>query len=477
MRFAIRARLTMVYGGIFCATILALEAGAYFGLSYSIDAVVDSGLKARLAGVVDFIDNHVARLPLPRLQAEFRSHGALEPELLAVFDVQSGEVFQSPAMRGIAAGRRAAVLPVVWTAQVKAMPLRVLTVRRSVREREYDLNLATDLTVPAEVMRRFRWILFLSAPLGLGCASVAGYFISGRALSPVSDLIRAARTIGAANLAQRVRVPRSGDEIQELAVTLNGMLTRIEEAFRHVTQFTADASHELRTPLALIRATAEVALLHSTGNAESYREALHRVLREAEKNTSLLDNLLRLARADSASAALNLRPLNLGSKLTQACERVQLVAREKNIALHVASAAANAQSLTIAGDADHLLRLCLIFLDNAIKYTPAGGTVTATATAAGGMVSLEVRDTGIGISEPDLPKIFGRFFRADEARTKGAGTGLGLSIARWIVEAHHARIHVTSSPGTGSAFRVDFLAIPASLEDEPAPAGVVANQA
>jgi heavy metal sensor kinase len=477
MRFAIRTRLTVVYCAVFCASMLALEAGAYFGLSHSIDAVVDSELQARLVGVVDFIDNHVGRLPRPRLQAEFRGHGALEPEFLAVFDVESGEIFQSDAMRGIAAAKRAAARPVVWTVQAKTVPLRVLTVRRGIRGRAYDLNLATDLTVPAEVLRRFRWILLLSVPFGLAGASAAGYFIGGRALAPVSELIRAARTIGAANLAQRVRVPRSGDEIQELAVTLNGMLARIEEAFRHVTQFTADASHELRTPLALIRTTAEVALLRSTGNAESYREALHRILREAEKNTSLLDSLLRLARADSAAAALNLRPLNLASKLTQACQRVQLLAREKNIALHVGSAGTAADSLTIAGDADHVLRLCLILLDNAIKYTPAGGAITASVIATDGTVSLDVCDTGIGISERDLPKIFGRFFRADESRTSGSGAGLGLAIAQWIVEAHHGTIHVTSSPGKGSAFRVDFPAIPAPREYEPAPAGAVANQA
>jgi heavy metal sensor kinase len=459
---------------------LALEAGAYFGLRSSINSIVDRELNSRVVGVVEFLDNHVARLPLPRVQSELKSHAALQPDLLAVLDSQKGEIFQSAALRGIAAQHRATASPVVWTAMAwtasgKGAPLRVLTVRRTVRGRDYVLNLATDLTVPSQVLLRFRWILLLTAPLCLGCASLAGYWISARALAPVSDLTRAARTFGAASLEQRLNVPSSGDEIQELAVTLNGMLARIEDAFRHVTQFTADASHELRTPLALIRTTAEVALLRPSGNAESYRDALHRILREAERNTTLLDNLLRLARADSDTRALSLRPLNLGRKIKQACERVELLAREKQIVLRVEADPAD-ESLTVAGDADHLLRLILILLDNAIKYTPAGGCVTVSATASGGLVTLEVRDTGIGISTHDLPKIFDRFYRADGTRTKGSGAGLGLAIAQWIVEAHHASIGVTSLPGAGATFRIAFPACTAADEHSASPPAQAASQ-
>jgi heavy metal sensor kinase len=483
MKFAIRTRLTVAYCSVFCVSMMALEASAYFGLGSSINAVVDLELHARLAGVVNFVDGHI-KFALPRFQSELASHEALQPELLDIVDVEEGGIFRSPTMREIAMQKRATASPVAWTATAKSehnrvLPLRVLTERRAIRGREYDLNLATDLTVPAEVRRRFRWLLIVSAPLILVCASVAGYWISGRALAPVSELIRASQTIGAANLAQRVIVPASGDEIQELAITLNRMLTRIEDAFRHVTQFTADASHELRTPLALIRTTAEVALLGPNGNAKSYREALHRILREAEKNTGLLDSLLRLARADSVASTANLHPLNLGKKLTQACERVELLAREKNIVLRVepiGDEEAVKRPLTIAGDANELLRLCLILLDNAIKYTPEGGTVTAAATRTGETVNLEVLDTGIGIAEDDLPKIFERFFRTDEARTRGGGTGLGLSIAKLIVESHHAKISVTSAPGAGSAFRVAFPAIAATREEEAAADSAVADQ-
>jgi signal transduction histidine kinase len=235
---------------------------------------------------------------------------------------------------------------------------------------------------------------------------------------------------------------------------LNEMLSRIEDAFRNVKRFTADASHELRTPLAVIRATAEVALLRSTGNAKSYREALHRVLDEAERNSLLLDDLLRLARGDSDARPPKPALVDMAAVLKESCERVQMMAIEKNITVGVDAAAS-----TISGEANDLMRLCLILLDNALKYTPSGGAVSASVKRAEGTVALQIRDTGIGISEQDLPNIFARFYRADAARTRDGGAGLGLAIARSIVDAHQAEIQVTGKVGEGTSFTVLFRAM------------------
>ena len=294
--------------------------------------------------------------------------------------------------------------------------LRVLCARRTIRQIDYDLHLATDLTVPFEILRRFGLLLLFSSPVVLACASIIGYWIGGRALAPVAEITTAARSIGAADLSRRVAVPASGDELQYLAETLNGMLSRIEDAFRHVSQFTANASHELRTPLALIRATAEVALLRVSASADSYREALHRILGETERNTALLDDLLRLAQADSGARLLRMKPMDLGENIRQACERVTPLAREKGVDLDVLIAD---RTLHVSADADHLRRLWLILLDNAIKYTPAGRAIKVGMFAsAGGSAICEVRDSGIGIAEVDLPYIFERFFRADQARAR-----------------------------------------------------------
>ena len=452
MKIPIRIRLTAVYCTVFCISAVLLEAGAYVGLKSAINAVVDRELRSRLSGIEEFLDEHVSRKSLAQLQRELSTHAALQPGYLEIDDDQGHPIFRAASMAAFSDARHLDPLMAIWTAGGQP-PLRILAVRRTVRGREFDLHLGTDLTVPFEVLRRFRLLLILSAPIVLICASAAGYWVSKRALEPVSQLTAAARSISAANLNDRLAEPQSGDELQALAETLNGMLGRIEDAFRHMTQFTANASHELRTPLALMRTTSEVALLSANGSAATYREALHRILRETEKSTDLLDDMLRLARADSAACPLALELVEIGPTIEQACEGVEPLAREKNLDLTFGEWAGTAW---VAADSGHLHRLWLILLDNAIKYTPAGGSIqVGWRLASPNTVVCEVKDSGFGIAESDIPHIFERFFRADKARSREqSGAGLGLSIARWIVDAHHGTIEVESAVGLGSVFRV-----------------------
>ena len=463
MRVPIRVRLTAVYCIVFCCSTVILELGAYWGFQAAIYAVVDNDLRSRLTGVTEFLNEHVVRMPLPRLQHELANHEALQPAHLSIATADGSSVFRGAAFLASppqnpepVQGRIPESGPVAtWTSAGALQPIRILATRRRIQGRDYDLLLATGLSVPFGIMRQARLVLLFSAPVLLLFATLAGYWISGRALAPVSELTRAARSIGAANLSLRVAVPHSGDEIQELAVTLNDMLARIDDTFRHVTQFTANASHELRTPLALIRTTSEVALLYKGADAASYRTALHRILSEAETNTALLNNLLLLARADAGGPMLDRCPVDVAAEIRQTCEHVELLATEKRLRLHVA---AGTVPLWVSGSSDHLRRLWLILLDNAVKYTPAGGEISVSAgPEEPDLVFLEVTDSGIGIAPADLPRIHERFFRADAARTKRAGgSGLGLSIARCIVDAHAASISVRSTVGQGSTFRIVF---------------------
>jgi heavy metal sensor kinase len=349
-----------------------------------------------------------------------------------------------------------------------------------IKNAELDLHLATNLTVAFEILHRFRLLLLLSSPIVLLCASAAGYLVSKRAMDPVSQLTTAARSISPSSLNRRLAVPHSGDELQDLAETLNGMLDRMEEAFRRMTQFTANASHELRAPLALMRTTCEVALLRVHGNADTYREALERILREAEKNTDLLDDMLSLARADSTSRALALGPIDLAPNIEQVCERLAPLARERNLDLtyedlNRRTSPPCAGSAWVSAEPGHLRRLWLILLDNAIKFTPPGGSIRVVCrTAPPDSLICEVRDSGIGIASSDLPHIFERFFRADKARSRDeSGAGLGLSLARWIVEAHHGKIEVESVLGAGSVFRVILPAFSGAQSDIAAAGGGV----
>ena len=442
-----------MYCTVFCMSTLLLELGAYKCLESSVDAVVDSELLDRLNGVDNFLDEHISRKTLPELQSEITTHAALKPEFLAISRGGRQEVYRGRYMTSSRSTQPANTGDTFCTIESNSPPIRNLSARRKIQNQVFEIALAADLSVASEILKGFRLLVVFSSPVVFTCAFMAGYWISKRALLPVSRLTKTAQLITAANLSDRLSVPTSGDEVESLAETLNGMLDRIEDTFRHVTQFTANASHELRTPLAIIRTTAEVALLRVHGDADRYREALHRILREAEKNSALLDDLLQIARADTWAGKLNLERLEFGPQLAEACERVLPLALDKNIQIEYSTGEAG---LWVLAHPEHLKRLWLILLDNALKYTPAGGSIFVSWHASGEAIVCEVRDTGIGVSKEDITRIFERFFRADKARNREGGAGLGLALASWIVDAHGAKIEVESAPGKGSAFRVSM---------------------
>jgi len=347
--------------------------------------------------------------------------------------------------------------PVIETAGLAGHMKRMLTVRRTLLGADYDLALATDLLVPTALLSRLWILMLLSLPLVLVISAGRGYWISGRALSPVTGMIAEVRSLDSAKLNQRIEVPDTGDEIRLLAETMNLMLARMEEGFARVRQFTANASHELRTPLAMIRATAEVALL-APPSGRAQRDALIKILREAERNSTLLDEMLQLARADAGAEAVSKLPVDPAECLRQACTEVAPLAQEKGIHIAVAASAC-----VIAAESAYLRRLWIILLDNAIRYTPAGGTVTASVVQVGDRVHCTVKDTGIGIAPEHLPRIFERFYRVDKTRgRRDRGTGLGLAVAKQVADLFQAELEVSSELGKGSSFIVMFRPCPAS---------------
>jgi heavy metal sensor kinase len=317
------------------------------------------------------------------------------------------------------------------------------------------------------MLEEFTWTALLASPLVLLLASAGGYWMSRRALEPVDRISRTAEEIGAQNLSQRLPLRSAGDELDRLSATLNAMFARLEAAFHRITQFTADASHELRTPVAIIRTTAELVRSKPRGQ-EEYTKALDRILAESERTSRLIDDLMLLARADAGADGIVQEPMNLAECLRGACAEVRVLAEYGKVCLE----ASLPSDCTVSGDDQALRRLFLILLDNAIKYTPAGGAVRVNLaiddSADKRTAVVEVRDTGLGISPEDLPHIFERFYRAAKDRSrKTGGAGLGLSIARWITQRHGGEVLVESAPGTGSVFRVrlpvlSWSALPAS---------------
>jgi heavy metal sensor kinase len=316
------------------------------------------------------------------------------------------------------------------------------------------VQIGTPLDEFYEMLDEFTWTALIASPFLLLLAAAGGYWMSGRVLKPVDRISRTAERIEAQSLSDRLPLSGAGDELDRLSATLNSMFGRLDASFRRMAEFTADASHELRTPVAVIQTTAEVAR-SKPRTEEEYAKALDRILVESQRTTRLIEDLMLLARADAGADGMVLEPMDLAHALREACAAAKVLAE----AAHVHLIAEEFCECLIRGDDAALRRLLLILLDNAVKYTPPGGSVTVSMSVqerAGEKTAVvEVRDTGIGIAPEDLPHIFDRFYRVakDRSRTTG-GAGLGLSIARWIATRHGGEIRAESAPGAGSVFRV-----------------------
>ncbi len=338
-------------------------------------------------------------------------------------------------------------------------PFRFITQRIEVNGRFYTVQTGVPADQIVATLSLFRRYLVMFAPLLLLVVASGGYWLSRKALSPVDALTRTARSISGNNLGERLEKLSTGDELQRLSDTLNEMLARIESAFLRVTQFTADASHELRTPISLIRTEAEIALRKTRGDAE-YREALRHILLEAERTSSLVEELLSLARADSGRENLHLTFVDLRAAVTEITDEWRHLIEARN--LHFTQQFAD-REFPVLADRSALQRLLAILLDNAVKYTPASGVIELGLEARGDKAVITVRDSGIGIAESDQTRIFERFYRVDRARSRElGGAGIGLAIADWIVQQHHGSIAVQSSVGNGSTFLIELPLQPAS---------------
>lgn len=296
--------------------------------------------------------------------------------------------------------------------------------------------------------------MLLTAPLIIGLSVLIGYLLVGRTLQPVEAIVEEVEAItDGRSLHRRLIEPHSGDELARLTNTLNAMLTRLERSFVSLRRFTADASHELKTPLTVLRSGIERAITHPKAPPE-VMEVLEETLVEVNRMAELVDALLTLARADEGRAPLHLEPVELKDVLSEVAETANILGEQAHVAVAVA---VPERRITIAVDQSRIRQLLMNLLTNAIKYTPQGGEVAIDWEQVDGNVVLSVRDTGVGIAPGDLPHIFDRFWRADQARRRSGGrpgVGLGLAISKWIVEAHGGTITVQSRPGRGTTFTV-----------------------
>jgi heavy metal sensor kinase len=288
--------------------------------------------------------------------------------------------------------------------------------------------------------------IMLSLPLVVVLAAVVGYFLAGRALRPIDRITRTAQAMSAQDLTQRIEYEGPDDEVGRLARTFDQMLDRLQAAFERERRFTADASHELRTPLTVIKGRIDVTVSRPR-TVQEYTHTLYDVARETNRLIRLTNDLLFLTRLGQRSPSMQLQPVDLRDLLSAIVDQVRPLAEAKALEL----VEEVAPGLRLTGDPDHLIRLFLNILDNAIKYTPAGGRVTMRAVEESTTVRVTVRDTGPGIPPQHLPHLFERFYRveADRSRETG-GTGLGLAVAAEIARGHGGTLEVQSTVGQGT---------------------------
>ncbi len=347
--------------------------------------------------------------------------------------------------------------PIYNLVQQRGASLRVLTVPvRSTADSTQEVLGYIQVARLLDNYETFNRVLVIAVLIGFSAATASLFlavWLTPSLFKPLEDIAGVARQITRADDLSR-RVPDIGrnDEIGVLASAFNQTLERLERLFQTQQRLLADVSHELRTPLTAIRGNLDLMRRMGEGNPES----LAIIQEEVERMTRLVGDLLLLARADAGNLPLERKPVELDNVLFEVYRQVNLIPKSVDVVV------TEVDQVCVLGDVDRLKQLLLNLIDNAIKYTPAGGKVSLSLSKKDGWARLEVSDTGVGIPQEDLPYIFDRFYRVNKGRDRRqGGSGLGLSIAKWIAQAHGGNIRVTSTIGQGSTF---LLHLPAYQE-------------
>jgi heavy metal sensor kinase len=464
-------KLTLLYTAAFAVVLSALSLFFYNTLASRIDSDITEELESNATGLRGYLrfPNHVPTLVFDDRDPEQVNFVRTAGRYYELYDAATGELLlQSSDMALLdldlnpdevhAAVRR------LGTDEIEnervSLRFHNSLVKADARH-SYLLRVGASLTPIQSTLERFLRTLLWLVPAGIALAAIFGYLMARLALRPVRKIQEAAHRITIHDLHTRLPLAGSGDEIDQLSHTFNETLDRLQKSVDQMKQFTAAISHELRTPLAALQGEAEVALMHSR-TPEHYRAVLSSQLEEFQKLTRMVNNMLLLARAEAGDVHPNTQPVDLASISRAMIEMFQPIAADKGVQLTLNSS----PTITVQGDPLWLERMLMNLVENALKYTPRQGSVHVELSAIGDSAVLTITDTGIGISEENLPHIFERFYRADASRSREIeGAGVGLAIVRWVVESHGGQISVQSRTGEGTRFQVK---LPAVLAPEPA---------
>ena len=429
---SLRARLTLWYMSLLTVTVLVLGGGAYGLLVYSVTHEMDVALRGVATALAEQAQRQTTAFVPSDVDAIFQRFFGISPweryfEMRDPFGSRAprqspprtGQLPLSPqAVQNAAAGR-----PTMETvAGLGPYPVRVLTLPVYEAGRIGRL-IQVGMSLENFYVTRRHFLLIIAGvlPLALLLAGGGGWLLARRALASVDRMTEAARRISAEHLAERLEETGVGDELDRLAATLNAMLGRLDDAFRQIRQFSADASHELQTPVTILKGELEVAL-RAPRSPEVYQRHLRSALEEVERIAGLVDGLLLLARADAGVLRMDHTPVDLAQLVEEVYEQARVLADVKHITLALGAV----EPMTVQGDYQRLRQLLLNLVDNGIKYTPCGGRVTLALQCSGTGAALHVSDTGMGLSPEEQARVFQRFYRSAAARAQGQrGTGLG----------------------------------------------------
>jgi two-component system OmpR family sensor kinase len=450
MRLSLRTRLTVWYSIALFATLIIFAAVVIWQQGRIGIRRVDRELEESVGTLWNVLSDELAETSDPHAAAVEALHTLAMPGHPAAILDGFGNVLAAE-WNGLAAddvrsrareGRR------VWTAESPDSAWRVMAMPRSVGTHSFALVVGSQLADAYRERREAQQAMWIGIPIALVLAGAGGLWLATVGLRPITKMAQRASQLAPTGLDDLGESERQ-DELGQLARAFNGLVGRLREALQTQRQFMADASHELRTPLSVVQSAADVALGREERSASEYRETLGIVRTQARRLGHLVDDMLVLARADAGGYPLRRVDLYLDELLTECGRTVDVLARERSIAVEICSP----QDVSFVGDEDLLRRMLLNIVQNAVQNTRTGGVVRLTLTPNGHDVAIRVQDQGQGVPDGDAARIFDRFVQLDASRRNG-GAGLGLPIARWIAESHGGTLDLESSSAAGSTFRI-----------------------
>jgi len=450
--------LTLWYSIILLAAFILFGAGVYVYLRHVEEAGLEQNLVEEIDWISRLVDLERSRIDVWTLSdlsndvgQRIVAHYNVNPrnyDVVLAF-VNGTILYRSPSGRSFLVS--GTILPPDRTLlQSVTSPDREVYRVALRRTDPFIIQVAYSETATETVLGHLLSIFGVLMPVVLFVAFAGGWIMAGMVLRPIGQITRLADRISAKNLSERIPQRDVPDELGQLITTINRMIARLESSFSQIREFSLSVAHELRTPLTILKGESELALARALTREETER-LVTTYLEETVRMSRIVDDLLTLAKADAGQIKIQKEAVELSRLLRDIHEDAVILSSDKPLNVELR----RNDQVTVLGDEARLRQLFRVLLSNAVQYTDPGGSVSISSRRAGGEVHIDIEDTGIGIPQDALDKVFQRFYRVDEARTRvKGGSGLGLSIAQWIANAHSGSISVRSAVGKGSCFTV-----------------------